>query len=145
MSRPSLRELAREVAAELDAEDPAESRALEIARQLSQERPDTTAKGRQAAAYRAVGLDPGEFAGDPEPERRRRRRGGRRRLRAPRPSLRRGVTVPALVAQIMGLIALYWLLQAPDAIATVGRGVRGAISWLTNPYRGIGAPPPPAG
>ncbi len=138
MSSPSLATLARELNTELGDIDDDDRRAAEIANALRLQRPDTTTKGRQAAAAKAAGVaapPTGEEAAalQEEPGRagraaKRGRKTAARRFRRARVS-----TVGGLVAQALGLTALYWVLRFPDSITRAADGLARGFAWLAAP------------
>ena len=149
----SLQDLAREMNAGLDPADPPSKRALQIARELARERPDTTSRGRQRAAAAASGApapltdremdaeiaDPStrgkQARGVAESAATRTGKAARRALRPVSP-VKSATSVKGLMLQAVSLTALYWLVRTPEAVATAASGVTSAFRWLAS-TRGV--------
>lgn len=159
----SLQALAAEFARELPPGGAPEVRIAAVANELRAERPDTTARGRQTAAARALGLPPPPSDAEMQSEidaayeastvrgRARRARAGAsqaagavKAASAPVRSLpspfRSAGSVRGLVFQALALSALYWVLRTPAAVGRVTSGAARSFRWLTD-VRGIGGAP----
>jgi hypothetical protein len=127
----ALADDARRLAAEIDADrsDPAAALS-ELMEALALERPDVLARSRERAALAALEL-PSSTTPEVEPARSRRRK--RRTVKVPTPRLRAAVRPGQLVAQVLGLVALYWVLANSATAARALAGVGRAIDWLRDP------------
>lgn len=147
---PSLMDAAAELRRELqDDYSDREELAAVIAAELRQVRPDTTTRGRQRAAWRAVGLEPPP-TDMPEPKAGRRRKAkkatkrarktGRQVARAgadlARPT--RTATLGSLLVTTLVLVLLYNLLTTAERLTGLFGAVARAAQWLDNPNATIG-------
>lgn len=153
----SLADIARELAAEEDLPTDRAEAAERLASLIREERPTASVRGSQNAARAALGqssvesdIREGEASRRPAGRSARaqpRRRARRRRVRVPALGMRRAASVGGLVAQAIGLVALYWLLRYSGAAARIVAGIARALEWLraplplgASPAAGVGAP-----
>lgn len=157
MARPSLRDVAAELSASdlLSGADDAQERAGRLADLIRAEHPDREWKVRsiQNAAAKAVGAEtPDELAGRADEatrprsksKRSKKRRRRARRLTPPRVKLASATSFGSLFAQMLGLVALYWVIRSGGAVANILDRVGNAVRWVVQPV-GWGSSPSEAG
>ena len=129
MARATLAEVAAELAGSVEGTDPQE-RADRLTRRIREEHPDRwKVRSVQNAAARALGVetpsDPGRAA---QPGKRR-----RRRRRVPRIRVAPAASFGTLIAQMLGLVLLFWVIRHAGAVGEIFDRVGSAIRWLVEP------------